>query len=80
MATKNNGKYRVGVHIADVTCFVEKGSHVDCEAYERATTFYPGQGRNPYHMLPGPLSTRCCSLLPVSKKSSSSSLFVCGGT
>lgn len=59
-----DGKYRVGVHIADVTCFVEKGSHVDCEAYERATTFYPGQGRNPYHMLPGPLSTRCCSLLP----------------
>jgi hypothetical protein len=43
-----DGNFRVGVHIADVTSFIKKGDYVDVEAYERATTFYPGQGRNPY--------------------------------
>ncbi|XP_052090430.1 helicase with zinc finger domain 2-like [Mytilus californianus] len=59
-----NDIYRVGVHIADVTSYIEKGSHIDVEAYQRATTFYPGQGINPYHMLPKPLSTKLCSLIP----------------
>ncbi|CAG2250000.1 unnamed protein product [Mytilus edulis] len=56
--------YKVGVHIADVTSYIEKDSHIDVEAYDRATTFYPGQGINPYHMLPKPLSTELCSLIP----------------
>ena len=58
-----DGNFRVGVHIADVTSFIKKGDYVDVEAYERATTFYPGQGRNPYHMLPEPMSTNLCSLI-----------------
>ncbi|XP_060082155.1 helicase with zinc finger domain 2-like [Ylistrum balloti] len=58
----------VGVHIADVTSFVQKGKAVDEEARIRATTFYPGQGRQAYHMLPAPLSQNLCSLLPNKKR------------
>jgi len=54
--------YRVGVHIADVSEFVQIGDPTDIEAYERATTFYPGI-RRPRHMIPEPLSSDMCSLL-----------------
>jgi exoribonuclease II len=60
-----DGNFRVGVHIADVTSFIKKGDYVDVEAYERATTFYPGQGRNPYHMLPEPMSTNLCRKISI---------------
>ncbi|XP_056018047.1 helicase with zinc finger domain 2-like isoform X3 [Ostrea edulis] len=56
--------YRIGVHIADVGAVISKGDAIDLEARERACTFYPGQGINPYHMLPEPFGTNICSLLP----------------
>ena len=59
--------FRVGVHISDVTVYVEKGDAIDKEAYERAVTFYPGV-RNPRHMLPEPLSQNICSLVPMKKR------------
>ncbi|XP_056018045.1 helicase with zinc finger domain 2-like isoform X4 [Ostrea edulis] len=59
-----DGKFEIGVHIADVTVVVKKDDQLDLEAKERACTFYPGQGMNPYHMLPEPLSRNICSLIP----------------
>ncbi|KAL3868506.1 hypothetical protein ACJMK2_041307 [Sinanodonta woodiana] len=55
--------YQVGVHISDVTAFVQKGDPVDTEAQQRVTTFYSGV-RSPHHMIPEPLSQNLCSLLP----------------
>ncbi|XP_033737975.1 LOW QUALITY PROTEIN: helicase with zinc finger domain 2-like [Pecten maximus] len=63
----NNVK-EVGVHIADVTSYIDKGDDIDQEAKVRATTFYPGQNKPPYHMLPEPLSQNLCSLLPNKKR------------
>ncbi|XP_052090428.1 helicase with zinc finger domain 2-like [Mytilus californianus] len=73
----SEGNYRIGVHIADVTAIIKKGDYIDCEAYDRATTFYPGQGRNPYHMLPEPLSTNLCSLIPGQPRPVISIFFTC---
>jgi ribonuclease R len=54
--------WRVWVHIADVTAFVEPGSLVDREAYRRATSVYvPGRVEP---MLPEALSNQACSLVP----------------
>ncbi|CAG2250005.1 unnamed protein product [Mytilus edulis] len=61
--------YRVGVHIADVTFYVEKDSHIDKEAYERATTFYPGKCMNAHKMLPSPLINMLFSLIPGERSS-----------
>ncbi|XP_061168140.1 helicase with zinc finger domain 2-like [Saccostrea echinata] len=61
---KKDGNLRVGVHIADVGAVINKDDAIDVEARERACTFYPGQGINPYHMLPEPFATNLCSLLP----------------
>ncbi|KAK3609927.1 hypothetical protein CHS0354_036696 [Potamilus streckersoni] len=60
---KVDGRLRVGVHISDVTAFVQKGDPVDKEAKQRSTTFYSGV-KSPHHMLPEPLSQNLCSLLP----------------
>lgn len=62
--TIDQGLFRIGVHIADVSMFVKKDDSIDKEAYSRATTYYPGQGFNPYHMIPQSLSKQMCSLLP----------------
>lgn len=51
----------LGVHIADVTHFVAKGSLTDLEACSRATTYYLADRR--YDMLPAVLSSDLCSLL-----------------
>ncbi|XP_060082135.1 helicase with zinc finger domain 2-like [Ylistrum balloti] len=63
-----NGYVEVGIHIADVASFVRKGDKIDNEARQRATTYYPGNGKRPHHMLPAPLSEDCCSLLPNKKR------------
>lgn len=54
--------YEIGVHIADVTHFVQPGTEVDREARRRATTVYLVHKVIP--MLPPILSEELCSLNP----------------
>ena len=56
--------FLVGVHIADVTFFLECGTPLDHEAFLRCTSYYPGQGDENVPMLPRELSENYCSLLP----------------
>ena len=56
-------KSEVGVHIADVSCFVRLDSELEKAARARATSFYPSF-TEPIHMLPSQLSTDICSLHP----------------
>ncbi|GBM82735.1 DIS3-like exonuclease 2 [Araneus ventricosus] len=58
----DNGNYEVGVHIADVTYFVEEGSKLDLFAKERSTSVYLVQKVIP--MLPRLLCDNLCSLNP----------------
>lgn len=51
----------VGVHIADVSYFVEKDSLLDTEALKRGTTVYLTDRR--FDMLPNYLSSDLCSLI-----------------
>jgi ribonuclease R len=37
---KLNGNYEIGIHIADVSYYLEEGSILDDEAYQRATSVY----------------------------------------
>ena len=55
---------RVGVHIADVSYFVEPGTQLDKEALFRCTSYYPDHGYQSVPMLPRELSENHCSLLP----------------
>jgi ribonuclease R len=57
-----NGALEVGIHIADVSYYVKRGSLVDREAAERATSVYLVDRVVP--MLPEALSNRICSLVP----------------
>ena len=59
-----NGHCKVGIHIADVSYFVTKGSRIDHEARERGTSYFRGQGFGDVLMLPKKLSHWICSLLP----------------
>lgn len=55
-----NGQVEVGVHIADVSFFVESGARLDDEAKRRCTTVYLVDRTVP--MLPRPLCEIACSL------------------
>ena len=57
-----NGHYWLGVHIADVSHYVEEGSALDAEAAERGTSVYFPE--RAVHMFPSELATGLCSLNP----------------
>ncbi|CAM4876135.1 unnamed protein product [Rotaria socialis] len=57
-----NGHYRIGVHIADVSYFVQEQTPLDNEAAQRTTSVYLVERVIP--MLPRLLCDRLCSLNP----------------
>ena len=59
---KDKNEIEVGIHIADVSHFVEKNSVIDKEAIKRATSVYLSDRVVP--MLPEKLSNDVCSLNP----------------
>ncbi len=65
--------YEIGVHIADVSHFVEPETVLDDEAYKRATSVYLPDRVNP--MLPENISNVLCSLRPHEDKFTFSAVF-----
>lgn len=68
-----NGKTEIGIHIADVSHYVQPESILDVEAYERATSVYLVDRVVP--MLPEILSNGACSLRPQEEKYTFSAVF-----
>lgn len=66
-------EFEVGVHIADVTHYVESGGVLDNEAYNRATSVYLVDRTIP--MLPERLCNELCSLRPNEDKLTMSVIF-----
>ena len=66
-------RYEVGVHIADVSHYVQPGGIIDDEAYRRATSVYLVDRTIP--MLPERLSNFLCSLRPDEDKYAYSCIF-----
>ena len=69
----DNGLYEIGIHIADVSHYVQPGTILDDEAYERATSIYLIDRVVP--MLPERLSNGACSLRPHEEKYTFSAVF-----
>ena len=68
-----NGNYEIGVHIADVSFYLQEGTILDDEAYQRATSVYLVDRVVP--MLPEVLSNFACSLRPNEEKYTFSAVF-----
>ena len=68
-----NGLYEIGIHIADVSHYLQEGTVLDDEAYERATSVYLVDRVVP--MLPEVLSNNACSLRPHEEKYTFSAVF-----
>ena len=67
------GIYEIGVHIADVSHYVEPDTELDKSAYERATSVYLPDRVLP--MLPERISNELCSLRPHEDKLTYSCIF-----
>jgi len=68
-----NGKFEIGVHIADVSHYVQPGTALDKEAEKRATSVYLPDRVLP--MLPERISNELCSLRPHEDKLTFSAIF-----
>ncbi len=68
-----NGNYEIGIHIADVSHYLQEGTILDNEAYNRATSVYLVDRVVP--MLPEVLSNFACSLRPNEEKYTFSAIF-----
>ncbi|RTY70376.1 ribonuclease R [Flavobacterium sp. GSP27] len=68
-----NGNYEIGIHIADVSHYLQEGTILDDEAYQRATSVYLVDRVVP--MLPEVLSNFACSLRPNEEKYTFSAIF-----
>ncbi len=68
-----NGNFEIGIHIADVSHYLEPNTVLDDEAYERATSVYLVDRVVP--MLPEILSNGACSLRPKEEKYTFSAVF-----
>ncbi len=69
----DNGRWEIGVHIADVTHYVREGTALEAEALRRATSVYLVDRVVP--MLPERLSNELCSLRPHEDKLTFSAVF-----
>ncbi|MFY0482465.1 ribonuclease R [Flavobacterium sp. PLA-1-15] len=68
-----NGNYEIGIHIADVSHYLQEGTILDDEAYQRGTSVYLVDRVVP--MLPEVLSNFACSLRPNEEKYTFSAVF-----
>ena len=68
-----NGNYEIGIHIADVSHYLQESTVLDDEAYSRATSVYLVDRVVP--MLPEVLSNNACSLRPNEEKYTFSAIF-----
>ena len=68
-----NGHFEIGIHIADVSFYVQEGTAIDHEAYDRGTSVYLVDRVVP--MLPEVLSNEVCSLRPNEEKYTFSAVF-----
>ena len=72
-----NGNHEVGVHIADVTHYIQPNSMLEEEAQDRATSVYLVDRTIP--MLPERISNELCSLRPNEDKLTFSAVFELDG-
>ncbi|CAN5336972.1 ribonuclease R [soil metagenome] len=68
-----NGNFEIGIHIADVSHYLQPDTILDEEAYQRATSIYLVDRVVP--MLPEVLSNNACSLRPNEEKYTFSAVF-----